>query len=157
MPDTVKVPVDSMNRRILNILQKNGRATTAEIARQLRRSESTVRERIQRMEAKGIIRGYYACVDKRALGYNSEAFVFCNVDPKDRVRVTDELLRLKNVTGIFQVSGERRLLIKVAAEDNEKVRSFVHGKLIPLGIKDVDSRIQMDMTEKLPPDAVIED
>ncbi len=145
-----------MNRRIINILQKDARATVAEIARKLRRSESTVRERIRRMEAKGIIRGYYACVDKRALGYRSEAFVFCNIDPVDKGRILSELMDLKNVTGIFHVSGERRLLLKVAAEDNERLRSFIHHRLIPLGIHDVDSRILMDITEKLPPDAVVD-
>ncbi len=145
-----------MNRRIVNILQRDGRATTAQIARELKRSESSIRERIRRMEARGIIRGYYAYVDKSALGYRSEAFVFCNVDSKDRDRVNRELLGVKNVTGIFHVSGERRLLIKVAAEDNERLRAFVHNKLIPMGIKDVDSRIQMDVTEKLPPDAVVD-
>ncbi len=148
--------VDSMNRRILNILQKDARATVAEISRKLRRSESTIRERIRRMEAKGIIRGYYACVDKAAIGYRSEAFVFCNIDPADRERILDELLRLKNVTGIFHVSGERRLLLKVAAEDNQQLRAFIHDVLIPLGIRDVDSRIMMDVTEKLPPDAVVD-
>jgi DNA-binding Lrp family transcriptional regulator len=149
--------VDPMNRRMLDILQRNARATTAEIARNLKRSESTIRERIRRMEERGIIRGYYAYVDKRALGYRSEAFVFCNVDPSDRARVLEELIRMKNVTGIFHVSGERRLLLKVAAEDNQQLRSFIHNRLIPLGIRDVDSRIVMDVTEKFPPDAVVED
>lgn len=145
-----------MNRRILNILQRDGRATTAQIARRLRRSESTIRERIRRLEARGIIRGYYARVDKAALGYRSEAFVFCNLDPALRAKVVDELMNLKNVTGIFHVSGERRLLLKVAAEDNETLRGFIHNRLIPLGIQDVDTRIQMDQTEKLPPDAVVD-
>ncbi|MCJ2531799.1 MAG: winged helix-turn-helix transcriptional regulator, partial [Candidatus Thermoplasmatota archaeon] len=57
---------DAMNRKILNLLQLDGRTTMADIARRLRRSESSIRERIRRMEAKGMIKGYYACVDKRA-------------------------------------------------------------------------------------------
>lgn len=145
-----------MNRKILNLLQEDGRATTAEIARKLARSESSIRERIRRMEARGIIRGYYACVDKGALGYHSEAFVFCNLDPANRATVLETLVGMKHVTGIFHVSGERRLLLKVAHEDNEKLRAFVHNRLIPLGIEDVDTRIQMDITEKLPPDAVVD-
>ncbi|MEE9237602.1 MAG: Lrp/AsnC family transcriptional regulator [Thermoplasmata archaeon] len=156
MPKRSVGTVDSMNRRILNILQRDARATTAMIARKLKRSESTIRERIRRMEARGIIRGYYACVDKRALGYRSEAFVFCNIDPSERVRILDDLLLQKNVTGIFHVSGGRRLLLKVAAEDNQQLRSLIHNKLIPLGIREVDSRIVMDITEKLPPDAVVD-
>lgn len=148
--------VDGMNRRILNILQRDARATVAKIARRLKRSESTVRERIQRMEEKGIIQGYFARVDKRALGYRSEGFVFCNVDPADRTRVLEALVAMKEVTGIFHVSGERRLLVKVAAGDNKQLRHFIHNRLIPLGIEDVDTRILMDVTEKHPPDAVVD-
>lgn len=147
--------VDGMNRKILNVLQQDGRTTTAELARRLDRSESAIRERIRRMEANGVIRGYYARVDKRAFGFRSEAFVFCNLDPADRGRVLNDLVASKNVCGVYHVSGEKRLLLKVAAEDNQKLREFVHGSLIPMGIRDVDSRIIMDVTEKFPPDAVV--
>ncbi|MFQ6013287.1 MAG: Lrp/AsnC family transcriptional regulator [Thermoplasmata archaeon] len=148
--------VDAMNRRILNLLQQDGRTTTAELARRLRRSESSVRERIRRMEAKGIIRGYFACVDKRAFGYRSEAFVFCNIGPSDQAGVLEELVRLHNVTGIFHVSGAKRFLLKVAARDNQELRDVIHRTLIPLGIQDVESHIVMDVTEKFPPDAVVD-
>lgn len=145
-----------MNRRILNLLQRDGRMSTAAIARRLNRSESSIRERIRRMEAKGIIRGYYACVDKRALGYHSEAFVLCNVPPEEHRRIVNHLLKVKHVTGIFHLSGEKRLLLKIAGEDNQQLRDVIHRTLIPLGIRDVDSRIVMDVTEKFPPDAVVE-
>ena len=61
-----KIRIDPMNVRILNILQQDGRATTAEIARRMKRAESTVKERIGLMEEAGVIKGYTAVVDKRA-------------------------------------------------------------------------------------------
>ena len=154
----VPVPevADAMNRKILNLLQLDGRMTTAKIARRLRRSESSIRERIQRMEAKGMIMGYFACVDKRALGYRSEAFVFCNIGPPDQGTILDKLLRLKQVTGIFHISGAKRFLLKVAARDNQELRSVVNRTLPPLGITDVESHIIMDVTAKFPPDAVVD-
>jgi DNA-binding Lrp family transcriptional regulator len=148
---------DAMNRKILNLLQLDGRMTTAEIARRLRRSESSIRERIRRMEAKGMIKGYYACVDKRALGYRSEAFVFCNIGPPDQASILDGLFRLKQVTGIYHISGAKRFLLKVAARDNQELRSVINRTLIPLGITDVDTHIVMDVTAKFPPDAVVDE
>ncbi len=65
-----------MNREILNLLQLRGRTTMAEIASRLRRPDSSILERKRRMEAKGMIKGNFACVDKRALGCLSTAFVF---------------------------------------------------------------------------------
>lgn len=149
--------VDAMNRRILNLLQLDGKTTTAEIARRLRRSESSIRERIRRMEAKGIIRGYFASVDKRALGYRSEAFVFCNIDPEDQSALLDKFRHMKQIVGIFHVSGAKRFLLKAAARNNEELRALIHRSLIPMGISDVETHIVMDTTEKFPPDAVVDE
>ena len=149
--------VDAMNRRILNLLQLDGKTTTAEIARRLRRSESSIRERIRRMEAKGIIRGYFACVDKRALGYRSEAFVFCNINPREQASLMDKFLQMKQIIGIFHVSGAKRLLLKAAARNNQELRAFIHNTLIPMGLSDIETHIVMDMTEKFPPDAVVDE
>ena len=149
--------VDAMNRRILNLLQLDGKTTTAEIARRLRRSESSIRERIRRMEAKGIIRGYFASVDKRALGYRSEAFVFCNIDPQNQSALLDKFLQMKQIVNIFHVSGAKRFLLKTAARNNQELRTFIHRTLIHMGITDVETHIVMDTSEKFPPDAVVDE
>lgn len=150
-------PLDRMNVRIVNLLQRNARITTAEIARTIRRAESTVRERIYAMEKAGVIQGYCAIVDKAALGYDSEALVFCNI-PSPMIEGTlDALYRMKNVTGIYLVSGDRRFVVRVAAHDNRELREMVHKKLIPMGITDVDTRIIMDQREKLPPAGIVDE
>ncbi len=146
-----------MNARILNLLQRDAKITTAEIARRLNRAESTVRERIYAMERSGVIRGYCAIVDKRALGYDSEALVFCNVPPGGMEVTTQKIADLKNVIGVMLVSGDRRFVIKVAAPSNRELRNFIHKRLIPMGITDVDTRIVMDHLDKLPPDGVVDE
>ncbi len=146
-----------MNARILNLLQRDAKMTTAEIARRLNRAESTVRERIYAMERTGVIRGYCAIVDKRALGYDSEALVFCNIPSAGMEASIQKIAGLKNVVGVMLVSGDRRFVIKVAAPTNRELREFVHKRLIPMGITEVDTRIVMDYMEKLPPDAVVDE
>jgi len=150
-------PLDKMNVRILNLLQRDAKITTAEIARRIKRAESSVRERIYAMEREGIILGYSAIVDKAALGYQAEALVFCNIPSA----IIDETLRkleeLKNVTGIYLVSGDRRFVLRIAAHENKELRDFVHRKLIPLGITDVDTRIIMDYREKVPPGGIVDE
>lgn len=149
--------LDKMNVRIVNLLQRNAKLTTAEIARTLKRAESTVRERIYAMERAGVIRGYSAVVDKAALGYNAEALVFCNI-PSNIIDLTlQRLEEMKNVTGIYLVSGDRRFVIRATAHDNRELREFVHRRLIPLGITDVDTRIIMDYREKLPPGGIVDE
>ncbi len=150
-------PLDKMNTRIVNLLQRNAKLTVADIAREIHRAESTVRERIYAMERAGIIQGYSAIVDKSALGYNAEALVFCNI-PTERMEATlAKLEALKNVTGIYLISGDRRVVLRVAARDNRSLREFVHRKIIPVGVTDVDTRILMDYREKIPPGGIVDE
>ncbi len=149
--------VDKMNVRVLNLLQRDAKMTTAEVARRLNRAESTVRERIYAMERAGVIRGYCAIVDKRALGYDSEALVLCNIPSAGMEATVQKIADLKNVIGVMLVSGDRRFVIKVAAPTNRELRDFIHKRLIPMGITDVDTRIVMDYLEKLPPEGVVDE
>ena len=146
-----------MNIRILNILQEDGRATTAEIARKMKRAESTIKERIGMMEKAGVIKGYTAVVDKRALGYSTQAMIFCNIPSEILDDVDKKLLEVKNVLRIYHVTGERRYVVIIATKANEEVWNFVHKVLIPLGVKDVDSRIIMKIADRNPPETIIKE
>ncbi len=150
-------PLDKMNTRIVNLLQQNAKMTTAEIARKINRAESTVRERIYAMEHAGVILGYSAIVDKAALGYNAEGLMFCNIPSPIIDTTLAKFEGMKNITGIYLVSGDRRFVLRIAAHNNRELREFVHRRLIPMGITDVDTRIIMDQREKLPPGGIVDE
>ncbi len=156
-PTRQRRPLDKMNVRILNLLQRDAKMTTAEIARKISRAESTIRERIYAMERSGVIQGYCAIVDKSAMGYGSEALVFCNISSPLIDENLAKLDGMTHVTGIYLVSGDRRFVVRIAAHDNRELREFVHRRLIPMGITDVDTRIIMDHREKLPPGGIIDE
>ncbi len=130
-----------MNRRILTILQRDGRATFQQIAAELKRSESTVRDRIQRMERAGIILGYTAIVDKRALGFAAEGMVLCNVGNERLLKVIEKLRGMENVLHVFALTGERRLAIRIMAQDNRQLEDIVRRDILPLGVTDVSLNI----------------
>lgn len=122
-----------MNVRIVNLLQRDAKMTTAEIARRIKRAESTIRERIYAMEREGIIQGYSAIVDKTPLGYNAEALLFCNIPSAIIDDTLTKLEKMKNVIGIFLVSGDRRFVLRIADHANRDLREFVHRKTDPDG------------------------
>ena len=62
-------------RKILNLLQQDARMSHAEIGRQVHLSQPAVSERIKRLEANEVIRGYRADVNPRALGYQITAMI----------------------------------------------------------------------------------
>jgi DNA-binding Lrp family transcriptional regulator len=144
------VIVDEMNRKILRLLATNGKMTYNEIASTLRRSPSTIRDRIRRLEDEKIILGYVAVVNTEQTGMKSDAILLAN--PADEIG-REQLKKLKEVPGVMEVlsvSGNRLLLIRVHAQDNRALEDMIANKLIPIGLKDVEVQIVLESVMRFP-------
>jgi Lrp/AsnC family leucine-responsive transcriptional regulator len=106
--------VDDLDRRIITELRLNGRATFAELGRQVGLSASAVHERVGKLEASGVITGYHATVDPRAIGLGVTALV--GIQPTD-TGVDDEVAQalgeLAEVESCWAVAGDEAFVVKV--------------------------------------------
>jgi Lrp/AsnC family leucine-responsive transcriptional regulator len=106
--------VDDLDRRIITELRLNGRATYAELGRQVGLSASAVHERVGKLESSGVITGYHATVDSRAIGLGVTALV--GIQPTDTA-VDDEvaiaLAELSEVESCWAVAGDEAFVVKV--------------------------------------------
>lgn len=142
--------VDAMNRRILQLLVNDGRMTHNEIAAKLKRSPSTVRDRIKRMEDDGIIQGYFAVVNNERMGLKVDAILFANLRPGVQ---SDELRKLKGVEEVkevLQVTGPRRIMVRLQARDSASLEQAISSKVLPLGLEDVELRMITSSANRLP-------
>jgi len=129
--------IDNINKQIIFLLQKDARITYKEIAAELKRSETTIRDRIKAMERVGIIQGYTALIDKTALGLNFFAMIFANpISSSDLDSITDKVKKVKNVLRVYQISGNKRLAIFMVAPSYKELKEIIRSQLIPLGLKD---------------------
>ncbi len=129
--------IDNINKKILYLLQKDARKTYKEIANELNRSETTIRDRIKAMERVGIIQGYTALIDKTALGLNFFAIIFGNpISSADLDKVTERIKKVKNVLRVYQISGNKRLSIFMVAPSYKELKEIIRTQLLPLGLKD---------------------
>ena len=129
--------IDKINKQIIFLLQKDGRMTYKEIAAELKRSETTIRDRIKAMERVGIIQGYTALIDKTALGLNFFAMIFANpVSSSDLDSITDKVKKVKNVLRVYQISGNKRLAVFMVAPSYKELKEIIRIQLLPLGLKD---------------------
>jgi Lrp/AsnC family leucine-responsive transcriptional regulator len=120
--------IDDIDKKILNIIQQDGRESNAEIARQVGLAPSAVLERIRKLEEKGVIRGYSASVDPKQVGFGLIAFVF--VKTNDCGDGTDQLLaKIPEVLEVHDVAGEDSYLLKVRASDPEDLARLLREKL----------------------------
>ena len=89
MTGTANWPVlDEVNRRLLAELEDDGRLSTAELARRVNLSAPAVADRVRRLEEAGVITGYRAVIDPRAVGYPLAAIVRIRPAPRRRSRVS---------------------------------------------------------------------
>ncbi len=104
-PAAVDPSIDAVSRRLLAELQADGRLSLAELGRRIGLSSPAVAERLQRLEAAGVITGYHARIDPRALGFALSAVIRVRPAPgqlqnvADLARRTPEVVRCRRITG----------------------------------------------------------
>lgn len=144
------VAVDDMNQRILKLLKMDGKMTYREIASKLRRSPSTVRDRIRRMEDYDVILGYAAIVNNEQMGMQADAIILANT--VDGISSKD-LRRLHEVEGVMEVllvSGGKRVMVRLHAPDNRTLDNIIASQIIPLGLEGVEVRIVLESVMRFP-------
>jgi Lrp/AsnC family transcriptional regulator, leucine-responsive regulatory protein len=119
-------PLDSIDRGIIALLQENAKRTFADIGIQVGLSSTAVKRRVDRLQQDGVIVGYGARIDPRALGGGIEALieVYC----ADRIAPVDvgrSLVDLPQVVSAFTVSGEPDAVVRARVESIADLEKFV--------------------------------
>ncbi|MFI6849318.1 Lrp/AsnC family transcriptional regulator [Kitasatospora sp. NBC_00085] len=115
-------PFDELDRRIVNALIENARASFAEIGASVGLSASAVKRRVDRMRKDGVITGFSATVRPAALGWSTEAYVEVYCDSAAPPRRLAEVVRdYPEITAAMTVTGAADALLHIRATD---VRHF---------------------------------
>jgi len=118
-------PAEELNKQIIAILQKDGRAPFKDIARTLKVSEGTIRNRVQWMKEAEMLQ-IVALTDPMAIHYKADAMVGIKVSNiSTPSRVAERLSRQSEVVYVVWVSGRFDLLVEVVCESEEEFRSFI--------------------------------
>ncbi|NEA55718.1 Lrp/AsnC family transcriptional regulator [Streptomyces sp. SID13666] len=119
--------LDSVDTRLLELVQTEGRITLSELGRRVSLSPAAVAERIRRLESNGIITGYSAVVAPDRLGYAMLAFV--RVSPHGGYTLrhprTLELMARPEVLEVHHVVGEDCWILKVAVADTSHLEEML--------------------------------
>ncbi len=106
--------MDSVDRKIIDALRLNGRATYAELGRQVGLSASAVHDRVGKLETTGVITGYHAVVDPNAVGLGVTALIGIHpTDTADDDELATALGGLPEVESCYGVAGDEAFVVKV--------------------------------------------
>jgi Lrp/AsnC family transcriptional regulator, leucine-responsive regulatory protein len=123
---------DEIGRRIVAELQGEGRLTIAELGRRVGLSAPAVTERLQRLEAAGVIRGYHADIDPRALGLSLSAVIRIRPAPGQLRNVADAAVEAEEVVECHRITGEDCYIMRAHIRDVEHLEELID-RFTPLG------------------------
>jgi Lrp/AsnC family transcriptional regulator, leucine-responsive regulatory protein len=116
--------LDDINRRLLNELQRDGRVAFAELGRRVGLSAPAVAERVGRLEREGVITGYRAEVDPKAIGYALAAVVRVRPFARQIHKIPEIAAQTPEIIECERITGEDCFLLRLhvrAMDDLEPV------------------------------------
>lgn len=135
--------MDEKDRAILNILQRDDRTGYAEIGREVKLAASSVYERVKRMERHGIIRGYSAVLDARAVGRSVTSFVSIST----RVASSELVPRLaafREIEECYSVAGADSLLLKIRTRTTQELENVLERLRATIGVERTRTTVALD-------------
>jgi Lrp/AsnC family leucine-responsive transcriptional regulator len=122
--------LDAKDRKILALVQRNGKMSQALIARHVGLSTAAVNERLKKLEQSRVIRRFCAVVDPHAVGMLVTAFVEVFIEhPRYEESILKRILELDEVQECHYITGEFSLLLKVRVADVEALQKLIIGQL----------------------------
>lgn len=121
-------PLDDIDLNLVRLLRNDARMSNARLAEEAGIAPSTSLTRVRSLIERGIVRGFHADLDPRALGLGLEALISVNIRVGARKAISsfsDEMRRLPEVVQVFFLGGAEDFIIHVATRDTDHARQFV--------------------------------
>jgi len=143
----VGTPLDDVDRSILHQLQLNARQTDTEIAEKVDVTSTTVRNRLDKLEDGGVIRGYHPEINYEQAGYPLHVMFICTVNPNELDSLAEQILDVRGVvTTRDLLGGERNVHIEVVAgsvREIEDIRNELSGLGMTINSSEIISETQV--------------
>jgi len=127
--------LDTLDRKILNMIAGNARIPFLEVARACNVSGAAIHQRIAKLVALGVLKGSEFIIDPEKIGYETCAYIGLYLkDPEKFDEVLEKLKKIPEVTECHYTTGGFDMFIKIYAHNNHHLLNIIHDKLQPLGL-----------------------
>ena len=143
--------LDAIDRKILGLLQADGRTTMQELADKVGLSVSPCHRRVKLLEQRGVITRYIATVDQKSLGLHVSVFISIKLarqKEEDLDRFAKAISGWDEVLECYLMTGNRDYLLRVVAADLSSYEAFLKNKLTRLdGIASIESSFALSQVK----------
>ncbi len=128
--------LDEIDKKIIEILQKNARTPYTQIAKEIGLSEGAIRKRIEALERNGVIKNYIAIIDPKKLGYNSITLLGLDAEPTKLLDIANEISKFKEVKNVYLTTGDHMIMTEIWAKDGKELSTILANKIAKIeGVK----------------------
>lgn len=140
--------MDDMDRKVIASLREDGRASHAQLGRELGISEGTARRRLNKLLQDKILR-ITAVPDPERLGYHTSAFIGLQVDPSRVEAVADELSAFPEAEHVSITTGSYDIFIWVNLTSSEALASFLHHRVgLIEGVRHTETFVSLETRKR---------
>ena len=119
------IELDDVDRKILRELQQDARASFKTVATKIGVSEATIFVRVKKLIEKGVVKGFKAIVDPKAVGKTLTAFILVRAQPKAYLAMLAALKKLEDVYEIYDVTGQYYSVLKVRTGGTDELSKII--------------------------------
>ena len=135
--------LDDLDKAIIKALQLDGRRPYAQIGRELKVPEATVRQRAERLIGRGVVQ-VVGVTDPLAMGFQQPAFIGLKVDAAQLDQIADRLAGLDEVTYVVITAGRYDLICEVVCEDNDHLLRVLTDRMAHIeGIRSTETMVEL--------------
>ncbi len=140
--------IDKLDRKILNIITKNARIASKDVAAVCGVSRAAIHQRIQRLIEMKVITGSGYTVNPKRLGYNTCTYIGVRLEKGSLYReVVKELEKIKEVVECHFTTGPYSMLIKVFAQDNQHLMELLNDRIQHIaGVTETETLISLEQS-----------
>jgi Lrp/AsnC family transcriptional regulator len=139
--------MDQIDRRLLELLQRDATTPVAELAQQVNLSQTPCWKRVQRLKENGVIRSQVALCDARKLGVGTTVFVSIRTNQHNEAwaqQFTDTVSTIPEVVEVYRMSGDTDYLLRVVVSDIDDYDRIYKRLIREVPLHDVSSSFAME-------------
>ncbi|MBC6425920.1 MAG: Lrp/AsnC family transcriptional regulator [Ekhidna sp.] len=136
---TSKVKLDSIDRKILEILQSNAKITNAKLSKDIGLSPAPTLERVKKMETSGVIKSYHANLDTGKIGLDIHTFVQVNLKDHNKKNVDLFLSKINKIPEIIEchhITGSSDFMLKIVSVNIQSYQKIILEKVSEIDVVD---------------------
>lgn len=135
----MKIKLDAIDRKILELLQTNSNITNAQLAQEIGLSPAPTLERVKKLETAGVIRSYHAVVDTASVGLGVSTFVMASLKGHNKENIgkfITAIAAIKEIVECHHVTGQADFILKIVCADIPSYQNLMLEKVSNIEVVD---------------------